>query len=78
MTKTERNNAAIEAAHEFVDGQAYSWEACGVCGTDTCSNCGLQRHWHRGGQNSGSLPDTYTDAAGNELTPMQARNHPCE
>ena len=52
MSRTTDLMDQIKDAHEFEDGQAYSWEACGVHGTDKCPICGLEWHWARGGQNS--------------------------
>jgi hypothetical protein len=69
---------AISETHDMQQvGQVWSWEACGVTGTDTCTICGLSHEWGSGGQNTGSF-DRYTDNRGNELTLAEAARTECE
>jgi len=75
--RRESLETKIEHDHDWQDGPVRQWEACGVTGTDTCTICGLQRTYYRGGQNSGDLADTYADDHGNALTLLAAANRGC-
>ena len=78
-TKIDRASkmmAHIDETHDMVSGQAYSWEACGRCGTDVCRICGLRHAWFRRGQNSPD-GDNYEDSHGNMLTLAEAADADC-
>jgi hypothetical protein len=66
----------IERRHNMIEGQVWSWEATGVCGTDICSICGLEHRWGVNGQNNPGY-DIYQDAQGNQLTLAQAAELEC-
>lgn len=70
--------AKIEETHPMKQqGGVWSWEACGVHGTDVCAICGLTHNWGRGGQNTGSY-DHWESASGERLTLAQAAALTCE
>ena len=75
--RVEALKGKIEETHDMKDGQVYSWEACGVTGTDRCTICGLEHTWGNGGQNTGSF-DTYADSRGNSLTLAEAARLECD
>lgn len=81
QTKSDRKaqlEQTIEDTHDMQQvGQAWSYEACGVQGKDTCTICGLTHHWRRNGQNSGDS-DSYHDSRGNPLTLAEAARQICD
>jgi hypothetical protein len=66
-SKTVRLLVAVEKAHDWREGQYFSWEACGIQSTDTCRICGLVHQQFRGGQNSADH-DKFIGADGHDLT----------
>ncbi len=80
MSKKERIEALrdkISETHAMEQsGQVWSWEACGVTGTDTCAICGLSHKWGRNGQNTGSFDEW--SMSGESLSLVQAASLPCE
>lgn len=81
-SKTKNNRrqaleAKIVETHDMQqEGQVYSWEACGVQGTDRCTICGLTHRWGSHGQNTGSF-DLYQDFRGAALTLAEAADLAC-
>ena len=78
-TKSNRKQEleeGIYALHDMVDGQAYSWEACGIQSTAVCSICGLRHTSGSGGQNTGSFSN-WSDARGDVLTLAEAAKVEC-
>ena len=70
--------AKISETHDLNQvGPVWSWEACGVSGTDVCTICGLVHEWGSGGQNTGSFSE-WTDSKGNSLTLAEAARLECE
>lgn len=77
MNRKQTLEEQIEQTHDMRKArQVYSWEATGVCGTDTCTICGLTHHWGSGGQNTGSY-SRWETSDGSSLTLARAATLDC-
>lgn len=74
---TQKLLAAVDTAHDWIDGQVRGGSGTVLTSTDTCQVCGLQRHYKSDTQNGIPAHYTFSSAAGESLTLVDALQIHC-